>query len=174
MTTPESGFDLYTPGIKQQIGMLAGSRFELANLMTDDLLKLSFVNHEHLTLVTLNKPEDDTYPNEFRVLASSLGGITCGNILISGATQRGTMLMPGVLQRWSHVNLNMIEKYRPDSIDATNDFEKAYKEHDPNFGLDEEGYYLNAIRWVGGRNTPELAQVCTQRPGETGWINQFL
>lgn len=174
MTTPKSGFDYCTPELKQQIGMLAGSRFELADLRTDDLLKLSFVNHEHLTLVTLNKPEDDTYPNKFQVLASSLGRITCGNILINGATHGGTMLRPGVLQRWSNVNLNMMKKYRPDSISATNDFAKAYEEHDPNFGFDDEGYYFNAIRWVGGKNTPELAQVCTQRPGETGWTNQFL
>ena len=174
MASPESGFDNFTPQARQQIGMLEGSRFDLANLNTGDLLQLHFVDNAQITLETLEKPEKENYPNEFNVITSSFLKITSGLIMVNGATSGGTIMRHGVLQRWSHVNLNMIEKYRPDSIDATNDFEKAYKEHDPNFGLDEEGYYLNAISWVGGKNTPELAQVCTQRPGETDWINQFL
>ena len=137
-------------------------------------MKLDFSNYSALTLETLPSLENEESPSQFDIVTSSVGNLSVGKLVMYGAGSEGSAVTPGVLHRFSPVNINMFKKYRPETASALRDFEIWHSKGDPHIEQDSEGFYITSIRWATGWNTPDLAQVTTKKPNENRWKTHFL
>lgn len=164
----------FTQEVINQIELMTGPEFELGRLAAGYLLRLDFVDGQFAAFKTLNNPETESdSPQRYAVLGTTLPEMPLGEVFIHGTTRGGTMIRSGVLTRFSMVNWNMMKKFRPEPGESLDVYKDAYDRGIRLFGQDENGYFVEAIRWPFGMNTPELAQVGVMRPNDISWQSHF-